>query len=144
MFDVIGMGTVAADIIKRVDKLPSADGFAVIKETNFLPGGSGSNVITQISRLTGKCSYIAQIGDDPIGDVVLNSLRNEKVNTDSMVIKKGGTTISTEIIVDDGGEKFILLNMGDALMSLQETQIDYNIFDNAKVFSRTWCREDHQ
>ena len=134
MFDVVGMGTVAADIIKRVDKLPAADGFAVIKETNFLPGGSGSNVITQVSRLTGKCAYIAQVGDDSIGDVVIGSLKNEKVNTDNMVIMAGGTTISSEIIVDDQGEKFILLNMGDALMSLQKAHVNYDIFDEAKVF----------
>ena len=81
MFDVVGMGTVAADIIKRVDKLPAADGFAVIKETNFLPGGSGSNVITQVSRLTGKCAYIAQVGNDSIGEVVVGSLKDDRITS---------------------------------------------------------------
>ena len=71
MFDVVGLGTVAADIVKRVDQLPAADGFAVILETTFLPGGSGSNVMTQISRLTGRCAYIAQVGDDSVGEVVI-------------------------------------------------------------------------
>jgi sugar/nucleoside kinase (ribokinase family) len=134
MFDVIGLGTVAADIIKRVDKLPAADGFAVIKETTFLPGGSGSNVITQVSRLGGKCAYVAQIGDDNVGDVVKNSLKDENVDTGTMVVLKHGTTINTEIIVDDRGEKFILLSLGDAFLSLKASQVDYGILDGAKVF----------
>jgi len=124
MFDVVGLGTVAADIIKRVDKLPAADGFAVIKETTFLPGGSGSNVITQVSRLTGKCAYIAQIGDDSVGGVVKNSLKNENVDTDSMVVMEHGSTIHTEIVVDDQGEKFILLSLGDAILSLKASQVN--------------------
>lgn len=134
MFDVVGLGTVAADIIKRVDKLPVADGFAVIKETTFLPGGSGSNVITQVSRLTGKCAYIAQIGDDNVGDVVKNSLKDENVDTSAMVVMEHGTTINTEIIVDDQGEKFILLSLGDAFLSLKADQVNYDILNGAKVF----------
>lgn len=134
MFDVVGLGTVAADIIKRVDKLPVADGFAVIKETTFLPGGSGSNVITQVSRLTGECAYIAQIGDDTVGDVVKNSLKDENVDTSAMVVMEHGTTINTEIIVDDQGEKFILLSLGDAFLSLKASQVDYGILDGSKVF----------
>jgi len=134
MFDVIGMGTVAADIIKRVDQLPAVDGFAVIKETSFLPGGSGSNVITQVSRLTAKCAYVAQIGDDQVGDVVFNSLKDEQVDTRYMIVMEGGTTTNTEILVDDSGDKFILLNLGDAFLSLNKTQLDYNMLDEAKVF----------
>lgn len=134
MFDVVGLGTVAADIIKRVDRLPAADGFAVIKETTFLPGGSGSNVITQVSRLTGTCAYIAQIGDDNVGDVVKNSLKDENVDTGAMVVMEHGSTINTEIIVDDQGEKFILLSLGDAFLSLKASQVNYGILDGAKVF----------
>lgn len=134
MFDVVGMGTVAVDIVKNVNELPKADGFAIIKDTNFLPGGSGTNVITQASRLNAKCAYIAQIGDDNVGDVVLQSLKDEKVDTQGMVIKENGVTIHTDIILDDTGDKFILLNMGDAFLSLDEKEVDYSLLEGAKVY----------
>ncbi len=134
MFDVVGMGTVAADIIKNVSELPSVDGFAVIKETSFLPGGSGTNVITQVSRLGGMCTYIAQIGDDNIGDVVIRSLKYEHVDTKGMVIKEHGVTTHSEIIVGDNGDKFILLSLGDAFLSLETSNVDYSLLDDAKVF----------
>ncbi len=134
MFDVVGLGTVAADIVKRVDKLPAADGFAVIKETTFLPGGSGSNVIVQVSRLTGKCAYIAQVGNDNVGDFVINSLKDENVDTRAMPVMENGTTINTEIIVDDSGNKFILINMGDSFLSLKSSQTDYSLLNESRVF----------
>ena len=134
MFDVVGLGTVAADIIKNVDKLPGADGFAVIKETSFLPGGSGTNVMTQVSRLSGKCAYIAKVGDDNIGDVVLRSLKYEKVDTQGMVVMENATTLHTEIIVDDDGEKFIFLTIGDAFLSLDVEETNYGLLDDAKVY----------
>jgi sugar/nucleoside kinase (ribokinase family) len=134
MFDVVGLGTVAADIVKRVDKLPAADGFAVILETTFLPGGSGSNVITQISRLGGTCAYIAQVGDDSIGEVVIGSLKDEKVDTSGILIKEKGSTIHTEIVVDQQGEKFILLSLGDSFLSMETSGVNYGLLDQAKVY----------
>ncbi len=134
MFDVVGLGTVAADIVKRVDQLPAADGFAVILETTFLPGGSGSNVITQVSRLTGRCAYIAQVGNDSIGEVVVNSLKNEGVDTSGIVVKQQGSTIHTEIVVDQRGEKFILLSLGDSFLTLSTSDVDYALLDQAKVY----------
>ena len=134
MFDVVGIGTVAADIIKKVDKLPAADGFAVILETTFLPGGSGSNVITQVSRLSGRCAYIAQVGDDSVGSVVVNSLKDEKVDASWIVVKKQGSTIHTEIVVDSQGEKFILLSLGDSFLSLKPSDVNYGLLDQATVY----------
>lgn len=134
MFDVVGLGTVAADIVKRVDQLPAADGFAVILDTTFLPGGSGSNVMTQISRLTGRCAYIAQVGDDSVGEVVINSLKSEGVDTSGFVIKKQGSTIHTEIVVDKHGEKFILLSLGDSFLTLDTGDVNYGLLDLAKVY----------
>ena len=40
--DIVGLGTVAMDVLLEVDTLPKEDGFAVIKRRSFLPGGTGS------------------------------------------------------------------------------------------------------
>lgn len=131
--DIIGLGTVAIDIVMQVDKLPKEDGFAVIKTSNVLPGGSGTNVIVQASRLAAKCGFIGQTGDDSIGGDIRQSLREENVNIDAMPIKKGGVSLHTNIVVDDDGKKFILLNMGDAFLSMRSKDVDMEYLKKAKI-----------
>src|SRR5512145_1296526 len=112
--DIVGLGTVAMDIVLEVDALPGEDGFAVIKGRSYLPGGSGTNVIAQAARLGAKAGFVAQIGDDPLGSEIRDSLASEGVDASGLVVKKGGTSLHTEIVVDARGKKFILLDLGDA------------------------------
>ena len=51
--DIIGLGTIAMDILLQVDTLPKEDGFCVISHKEYLPGGSGTNVIVQAKK-TGR------------------------------------------------------------------------------------------
>lgn len=132
--DVIGLATVAMDIVMQVDTLPQEDGFGVIKATQYLPGGSGTNVIVQLSRLTAKCGFIGQTGDDALGRDIRESLKQEKINIDAMPIKKGGISLHTNIVVDGFGKKFILLNMGDAFLSMERADVDFTYVRRGKVF----------
>ncbi|HOJ00146.1 MAG TPA: carbohydrate kinase family protein [Anaerolineaceae bacterium] len=134
MFDVIGLGTIAMDIFFHVDNLPIEDGFALIQKSNLLPGGSGTNVVTQISRLSGKCGYIAQIGDDDIGISIIESLVKENIDTDGIRIKNGATSLHCKIIVDPNGRKFILLEKGNAFDKWAFSEINQNYLFEAKIF----------
>ena len=49
--DIYGLGTFAVDVLMKVDKLPGADSFCVVKSTERQPGGSGTNVIVQCAPL---------------------------------------------------------------------------------------------
>ena len=75
--DIYGLGTFAVDVLMKVDKLPGADSFCVVKSTERQPGGSGTNVIVQCARLGAKCGYIACVGDDGLGQEVIDSLAGE-------------------------------------------------------------------
>ena len=134
MLDIVGLGTIAMDVMVKVDKLPKEDGFCVIQEKTYVPGGSGTNVIVQASRLNAKCGYIAQVGDDKLGRDILISLQKENVDIDSMVIKHDGMSLNTQIVVDASGAKFILLDMGDCFLSMNSSQIKDKYIKDAKVF----------
>ena len=74
--NVVGFGTVAMDVLMQTAELPAEDGFAVIEKSEYLPGGSGTNVIAQLSRLGASCGFVAQIGDDTVGAQIRQSLRD--------------------------------------------------------------------
>lgn len=132
--DIIGLGTVAMDVILQVDSLPQEDGFALIKAKKYLEGGSATNAIVQASRLGAKCSFIAQLGNDEIGEAIKSGLEKENVDTNGMLVKNGGISLHTTIVVGEDGKKFILLNMGNAFMTLIPEQVNMNIVSSGKIF----------
>ena len=132
--DVIGLGTFEMDILQKVNTLPREDDFCMVESKEYLPGGSGTNVISQIAKLGGKCSFIGKIGDDDVGIQILASLESEEIDTSNMVVSPGGTSIYTEIIVDRNGKKFIMLNMGDVATTLSVDEVNYKAVEAADVY----------
>ncbi|MDP4172937.1 MAG: carbohydrate kinase family protein [Bacteroidota bacterium] len=132
--DIVALGTVAMDVILQVDSLPSEDGFALIKERNYMDGGSAANVIVQAQRLGASCGLIAQVGDDEIGKAIIGGLDKEGVDTTSMVIKQGGSSLHTTIVVGENGKKFILLNMGDSFLNLKACDVKSRYLTSSKIF----------
>lgn len=134
MSDVVGVGTLAMDVLVQVDRLPGVDGFAVVTGRSYLPGGSGTNVITQAARLGARAAYIGKVGDDQLGTQIIESLRSEGVDTAGMRVLTGGTSLSTTVVVDAAGDRFILLDLGDAFGSLSAEEVDVDTIADAKVF----------
>lgn len=131
--DIYGLGTFAIDVLMKVDKLPGADSFCIIKSTEKQPGGSGTNVIVQCQRLGADCGFIGCVGDDGIGKEVIDSLVAEGIDTDMMYMKDGTITLHTDIVIDNQGDKFIMLNMGNSFCSLEKDQIKEEAIAGAKV-----------
>ena len=132
--DIYGLGTFAVDVLMKVDKLPGADSFCVVKSTERQPGGSGTNVIVQCARLGAKCGYIACVGDDGLGQEVIDSLAGEGVDTSLMYLKPGKITLHTDIVIDDAGDKFIMLNMGSSFCALEKDEIREEAIAASKAY----------
>lgn len=133
-YDVWGLGTLAMDVLMKVDALPKEDGFCMVLDNERQPGGSGTNVIVQLARLGAKCGYSGAVGDDGLGQEVIRSLEQEGIDAKNMIIRKGGITLHTDIVIDREGNKFIMLNMGDAFGSLKPEEGALDQICQAKVF----------
>ncbi|HHY59389.1 MAG TPA: carbohydrate kinase family protein [Clostridia bacterium] len=132
--DIVAVATVAMDIVLQVDRLPKEDGFAVVQSTTMVDGGSGANAIVQAARMGAKCGFIAKLGDDDLGRRFLAGLAREGVDTARVCIKKGGTSLHTQVVVGEEGKKFILLNLGDAFLELTKEELDMDYIKQARVF----------
>lgn len=132
--DILGLGTYAVDYLYKVDKLPKADGFCIVKSSEVQPGGSGCNIIVQAARLGAYCGYICKMGDDEAGKHVLESLQTEGIDISSVKYLSGGTSLSTMIVIDDQGDKFIMLNQGNSILALQPEDLNEKVFESAQVF----------
>lgn len=132
--DIVGLATYAMDVMMKVDTLPGEDGFAVVSSNTYVPGGSGTNVIVQAARLGAECGFMALVGEDTLGKDIIDSLKDEQVDTSEIKKKKKGISLHTDIVVDKEGKKFILLNMGDSFLDYQENDVCENYIKKAEVY----------
>lgn len=137
--EVCGLGTIAMDVLMQVDMLPQKDGFCMVKNTSYQPGGSGSNVIVQLARLGAECGYIAALSKDRYGLDILNNLKAEGVDTSCMEVFDKGVTLHADIVIDQNGDKFIMLNMGDTFEKLEFDDMKKLYVEKAKVFYTDLC-----
>lgn len=137
--EVCGLGTIAMDVLMQVDMLPQKDGFCMVKNTSYQPGGSGSNVIVQLARLGAECGYIAALSKERYGLDILNNLKAEGVDTSCMEVFDKGVTLHTDIVIDQNGDKFIMLNMGDTFEKLEFDDMKKLYVEKAKVFYTDLC-----
>lgn len=137
--EVCGLGTIAMDVLMQVDMLPQKDGFCMVENTSYQPGGSGSNVIVQLARLGAECGYIAALSKDRYGLDILNNLKAEGVDTSCMEVFDKGVTLHTDIVIDQNGDKFIMLNMGDTFGKLEFDDMKKLYVEKTKVFYTDLC-----
>lgn len=132
--EIVGLGSYAMDVMIQVNEFPKEDGFVIVTGTTYVPGGSGTNVIVQSARLGAKTGFLAKVGDDSLGKDIISSMKEEGLDASAMVIKEGGTSLSTTIIVDPNGKKFIMLNNGDSFVDYDYSEVNVNFLKSAKVF----------
>ncbi len=132
--DIVSVSTYAMDVMMNVDRLPGEDGFAVVTNNTYLPGGSGTNVMVQAARLGATTGFMGLLGSDTLGEDIIKSLKAEGIDTSHVIRKEGGISLHTDIVVDTEGKKFILLNMGDSFLSYDPKDVSKDYISKAKVY----------
>ena len=69
------------------------------------PGGAPANVAVAIARLGGNTAFFGRVGQDPLGRFMKQTLSNENVNTDEMLLDEAHRTSTVIIDLDDSGER---------------------------------------
>ena len=89
------------------------------------PGGKGANQAVAMARLNGNVSMIGKVGEDGFGQTLINSLKNDKVDTTYIQTSKGATGVAL-ITVDKNAQNSIVVSPG-ANFEVKEDDIDNNI-----------------
>ena len=109
---VVVLGSMNVDLVTKVDKLP-LQGETVFAET-FLTenGGKGANQAVAAARLGAKVSMIGRVGYDDFGQQILQNLRAESVNTDTVSKDSETGTGIALITVDAQSQNTIVVSSG--------------------------------
>ena len=97
-------------------------------------GGGACNLSVGFSRLGLNTALWAKVADDPAGDFVLRRLKNEKISLDFVELVENGTTSLSAILVDETGERSIIMYRASN-DNLNPKQINFeNIFKTRWIF----------
>ena len=118
--DVIGVGDADVDIYLDVDRIPGRDEKLLAKRVNLYPGGMIANFLVVLRRLGTTCGFHGPVGDDEYGALTLADLQANQVDVSGAVIKPGGKTYFCVVMLDESGEKSLVVAPTDCLSLLPE------------------------
>lgn len=112
MTRVVVVGSLNADLVVQVAKLPLAGETVLGADLRRLPGGKGGNQAVAAARLGGDVALVAAVGDDELGRMLLDGQRAEGVDVIGVEILSGVPTGTALITVEPGGENTIAVASG--------------------------------
>lgn len=128
------IGTSHMDLIAYVNEFPKIGETLLGNDFIMAPGGKGANQAIAASRLGAKCYLISKVGNDFIGEILLENAKRNGVKTD--YIKKDSRSHSgvALIYVNVKGEDMIVVIPGvDKLISEEDIKEDKAAISSSKI-----------
>ncbi|XP_014496074.1 ribokinase [Vigna radiata var. radiata] len=98
---VVGYGMTAVDFLATVDRFPNPDDKVRSSSLKVEGGGNAGNALTCAARLGLKPKLISKIADDAHGFAILKELEADGVDTNFIVVSKGGSSTFSYVLVDN-------------------------------------------
>ena len=135
-FDVIGLGALNMDSLYRVNRIAREEEESFIKDFKETPGGSAANTVAGLARLGLKTGYIGKVTEDREGELLLNSFKQQNVDTDGIIVSKEGRSGVVNGYVDTKGERALYVDPG-VNDSLEFREVDLEYAGSAEILHFT-------
>jgi ribokinase len=108
---ILVIGSINYDLVVYAQRYPKPG--ETIMGTNFhsFPGGKGANQAIAAARLGGNVQMVGRIGKDSFGEELLHNLKQNQVNTETVLSVDHPTGIAM-ITVDENGQNSIIVVPG--------------------------------
>jgi sulfofructose kinase len=131
--DVYGLGQICWDYIAQMDTYPLPDSKSEISSLFLDGGGPVATALVALSRWGLSCSLCGVVGDDSHGEQLLDSLKEEQVNTENVFIRKNSHSQIAFIITEKtAGSRTIFWRRPTGPV-LRPEEPDYKIIKNARM-----------
>ena len=118
------IGSINLDIVARVREFPLPGETVTNAVVKRFPGGKGANQALAAHRLGATVYMVGRVGDDPVAEEALQTLRSEGVDLSYCKPLKGFSTGLAMIVVNDSGENQIVVAPGaNAAFDAQHLEI---------------------
>jgi sugar/nucleoside kinase (ribokinase family) len=145
MYDFVGVGGLAYDLVLSVDHLPLDDDKYPAALVGRLPGGFIANATCAAARLGLRCGYAGWAGQDAEGDMLHDDFVRWGVDPAGLLHDPDEPTPFTVVVGDSSGARSILLPSfalyrqpltGEQIALAQQARVVYTFPRDA-----LWCRQ---
>lgn len=112
MDEIAVVGSINMDLVTQVDRFPRPGETVIARGFAQYPGGKGANQAVACGRLGAPVAMYGRVGDDPFADVLLTSLQENRVRTESIRRLPRTSTGVAVIFVNEQGENLIAVAPG--------------------------------
>jgi len=135
-FDVVCFGALNMDKLYRVNRIAREDEESYITDFKESPGGSAANTAVGLARLGLKIGFIGKVSDDREGKLLIEDFERESVDTNGIVVLRGGRSGAVIGFVDGEGERALYVDPG-VNDSLEIEEIDLQYAQNTEFLHLT-------
>ncbi len=121
---IVVIGSINLDIVANVRTFPQPGETVTNAIVNRFPGGKGANQAIAAHRLGASVFMVGRVGDDPVADEALQTLREEGIDLSYCRPIKGVATGLAMIVVSASGENQIVVAPGaNAVFAAEHLEI---------------------
>ncbi|WP_319568739.1 PfkB family carbohydrate kinase [Cohaesibacter marisflavi] len=117
---ILFVGALTEDSIFRVSGFSSGSGKFIAERATRNAAGMASSAATAAARIGGKATLWASVGDDASGKELIKDLQSEGVDCGLVRTVIGGKSARAIIIVDETGERWIVVDYDPVTQSSPE------------------------
>lgn len=109
MNKIVVIGSCNMDITVTAPKRPLAGETILGTGINISPGGKGANQAVAAARMGADVTMVGAIGQDAYGDMMLQALKKEKIDTTYLVRRHDAPTGTAHITLAEGDNSIIVI-----------------------------------
>ena len=133
MAKITCIGILVADLLGRpINRIPEKGKLVLIPQMEMHVGGGANNTGVVLKKLGEEVVMVGKVGNDGLGEFIINSLRKEGIDTKGIVVTNEYPTSSTMVLVDDQGERSFIHCAG-ANQSLRNADIRDEYFLDSDI-----------
>jgi sulfofructose kinase len=133
-FDIFGLGQCSLDCIGRIEAYPPPDVKCEFSDMVIQGGGPVATALVALSRWGLSCSFAGTIGDDLFGEMIEASLRDEGVDTGSMVKRRGFSSQFAFIVAEAGDGRRTIFWQRPTGPPIGSQEVDIERLEKSRVF----------
>ena len=133
-FDVVGLGTVAVDLVGTIENWPKSGQKTHLGSLSTYDGGLVGTALVAAARLGGSVAYLGKLGNSEFSQRAITDMQQEKVDTSLIIQQEDAEPIISFIASNSKtGERNIFWSDANTFYPLSEEIEHTKWFENTKV-----------
>ena len=129
MKKVTALGEVLIDFVQKGS---DENGYPLLQA---LPGGAPANLLAAAAKYGCERAMIGKVGSDAFGDLLLNTLKENRIDTKNVIQDKNYFTTLAFVTLEENGQRhFSFARKPGADTQISVNEVDFSLIENTDIF----------